>query len=955
VIGFDDVLYAKAQSPPLTTIRHPTFELGYCAVELLLDYMSGRRTEEVSLRVPTRLIVRESCGCQSYSAPVEADSSGAGAADVQVVVQAMVDAVSTEMRYSSLAQLETWCQQIVVAFRASLAAGDPGVFAAALDHIMHAVETTNDDTYVWQAAISVLRDHAGAWLGQQPRGTMRDLAAHIIDQARVQISERLRRQHTRFLVHEAELINRIGTMTMQLLTALEPRQILAILGGHLPLIGIHHAHIALFEAQGDDQVSWSNLYECPTPEGVVVRRFRSREFPPPDLFDSATPFRLALLPLIIEGGPSGFVAFDASYLEPCGLIVRHIAAALRNSQLHAAAEEGRRLAEEANRLKSRFLSTVSHELRTPLNLIAGLSEILLRDSAAAFPESATQDLERIYVNAQHLGRLIGDVLDLASSEVDQLRLYQEPLDLAEVLQPVVATGAQMAREKGLEWYAHLPAAGPWVRGDRTRLRHVALNLLSNAIKFTERGSITVELCADTTYATIAIHDTGPGVPREDQQRIFDEFRSSERTAARGYGGLGLGLAICKQLILRQGGTIGVRSSGAEDAGATFFFSLPLIAASTPETTADGVHASDRPRVVFLNQQARAGADLSAMLDQRGFDLQVQLADADADWLARLVAMPPTALILDAALATRRGWEIMSVLKRHPATARLPVLMYALDPHDGRGSFLELDYLLKPLDPEQLAHALDQQRIRDDRPSDAKTILVVDDDPDTLALQTRLIQQQLPESRVVQARDGRAALTVMEQTRPDLLLLDLMMPELDGFGVLEAMRGREATRDVPVIVLTAQMLTKDDIARLNAGVAAILSKGLFSSEEIVGHIESALRRQRKLGTMMQQVVRQAAAFIHTHYADPITRDQTAAHVGVSGDHLTASFRQEMGITPIAYLNRYRINRARVLLEQGSLSITEVALAVGFGDLANFSRSFHREVGMSPNAYRRATQH
>jgi YesN/AraC family two-component response regulator len=335
-------------------------------------------------------------------------------------------------------------------------------------------------------------------------------------------------------------------------------------------------------------------------------------------------------------------------------------------------------------------------------------------------------------------------------------------------------------------------------------------------------------------------------------------------------------------------------------------------------------------------------------------VQVQRVDADADWLPRLIAARPAALILEAALAVRRGWEILSVLKRQPATARLPVLMYALDPRDGRGSLLELDYLLKPLDPEQLAHALELPRAWDDQPSGARTILVVDDDPDTLALHARLIRQQLPECRIVQARNGREALALMEQTRPNLVLLDLMMPELDGFGVLEAMRGREATRDVPVVVLTAQMLAEEDIARLNAGVAAILGKGLFSSDEILGHIQAALARQRKLGAAMQQVVRRAVAIIHAHYAEPITRDQLAAQLGVSGDHLTASFRQEMGITPIAYINRYRISRARVLLEQSSRSITDVALSVGFTDSANFSRAFHREAGMTPNAYRRAKQ-
>jgi signal transduction histidine kinase/DNA-binding response OmpR family regulator/ABC-type sugar transport system substrate-binding protein len=958
VIGFDDVLYAKAQVPPLTTIRHPTFELGYQAVELLLDYITGRRTEVTTVRIPTRLIVRESCGCQPYSTPILSASDaavpdGADTAtfDLGALIQAMSDAVSAEARYSDGALIGNWCRSLVAAFLASLDQHDAQPFAAALDHLLQDVEAANEDAYVWQAAIGVLRARAGALCAARAPATPRHVAESLIDQARVRISERLRRQHTHFLMRQAELTNRLGTMTTRLLTALDPRQILDILDDQLPQMGIRHAHIALLEPEDDDPAAWSSLYMRSATGAPAVRRFRSRQFPPPGLYDDAEPFSLALLPLIVEDGPSGFVAFDTAYLEPCGLIVRHLAAAFRNSRLYAAAEEGRRLAEEASRLKSRFLSTVSHELRTPLNLIVGLSEMLLRDHSnmSLSADAAAQDIERIFANAQHLGRLIGDVLDLASSEAGQLRLYQEPLDLAEVLQVVAATGAQMAQEKGLAWRAQLPPALAWVSGDRTRLRQVALNLISNAVKFTSHGSIALELSVGAEGATVAISDTGPGVPLADQQHIFDEFRSSGRTTDRGYGGLGLGLTICKQLIERHGGTIGVDSPGSEDAGATFFFTLPLIAPGMPPAE----RAPTDRLVVFLTEREVIGDGLGATLHERGFDVRVQHIDADADWLPRLIAAPPGAVILDEPLATRRGWEILGVLKRHPATAQLPVLMYALDPHDDRGALLELNYLLKPLDPEQLAYALGQQRGWDDQPP-AKTILVVDDDPDTLALHTRMIRQQLAECRVLQAHNGREALALMGQTRPNLVLLDLMMPELDGFGVLEAMRARESTIDVPVVVLTARTLIEDDIARLNAGVAALLTKGLFSADEILGHIESALAHQRRLSYATQQIVRRAVAFIHAHYADAITRDQIAAHTGISADYMTACFHQEMGVTPIAYLNRYRISRARALLEEGRRSIIEIAMDVGFADLANFSRSFHREVGMTPNAYRRAKQ-
>jgi len=192
---------------------------------------------------------------------------------------------------------------------------------------------------------------------------------------------------------------------------------------------------------------------------------------------------------------------------------------------------------------------------------------------------------------------------------------------------------------------------------------------------------------------------------------------------------------------------------------------------------------------------------------------------------------------------------------------------------------------------------------------------------------------------------------MRRERPDLVLLDLMMPELDGFGVLERMQTEETIRHVPVIVLTGQVLTEEDMARLNRGVATVLSKGVFSAEETLAHVERALARTRNLSSEMQRLVRKAVTYIHGHYTEPVARKDVARYVGVSEDYLTRCFRQEMGVTPMAYLNRYRVKQARALLAAGEKNVTEVAFAVGFSDSNYFSRVFRQEVGTSPSAYRR----
>jgi YesN/AraC family two-component response regulator len=220
------------------------------------------------------------------------------------------------------------------------------------------------------------------------------------------------------------------------------------------------------------------------------------------------------------------------------------------------------------------------------------------------------------------------------------------------------------------------------------------------------------------------------------------------------------------------------------------------------------------------------------------------------------------------------------------------------------------------------------------------------------MHARIVHAHSPDHRVFRARNGREALDLLQQKQVDLVLLDLMMPELDGFAVLEAMRERETMRDVPVIVITGQMLTADDIARLNQGVATVLSKGLFSLEETLAHVDTAIKRTRELSAQAQHLVRQAMAYIHEHYAEPISRQDLAGHVALSEDYMTFCFRKELGVTPIAYLNRYRVHQAKQLLADPLKSVTEIALEVGFSDSGYFSRVFRREVGISPEAYRQA---
>ena len=228
------------------------------------------------------------------------------------------------------------------------------------------------------------------------------------------------------------------------------------------------------------------------------------------------------------------------------------------------------------------------------------------------------------------------------------------------------------------------------------------------------------------------------------------------------------------------------------------------------------------------------------------------------------------------------------------------------------------------------------------------MLVVDDDPAILKMHSRLIEQT--GRQVLNARNGREALALIEGQTPDLILLDLMMPEMDGFAVLDELQAKKSTCGIPVIILTAHVLSDSDLERCNRGVASILGKGLFTTEETLKHVEAALMRQQALSRTTQRLIRKAMAYIHQHFSDPLPREEIADHIGISADYLTDCFRQELGITPITYIRRYRIRQACELLRNSDQPITQIALAVGFSDSAHFTRTFQREMNVTPRAFR-----
>jgi signal transduction histidine kinase/AraC-like DNA-binding protein len=951
VIGFNYDVEGRAILPALTTVRQPVETMAHTAVSALIDLMFGRPAAAL-VTLPLELVVRRSCGCLSPRVLQAAARADVAPDDRR---PATGEALSAQIAAVTGAPAPA-VVRLLADFGADLERRSSGAFLGTLSNLLQRDALAERDLNAWHAGLSVMRSGLLSTLS----ASAMPLAEDLWQQSRVLVGETAAqaRAYQRFRAEQDT--RRLGDLSQRIQTAAHRAALAETLARELPTLGVAACYLALY-AEAEGPVKMAKLLFAFDRQGIQTLDPEESLFPaaqllPADVLREGVAHTLVALPLYFQDRQLGYLllAVDARGAGFAEVLREQISSALAALFLREEIRRALAEAEDANNLKSRFLATVSHELRTPLSLIVGTIEMLQRDAmqrGATLPEGYRRDLASIHASAQHLAHLIADVLDLASSQAGELRLNREPMALGDLLTKIIALAEPMAREKGLTWETEFPASLPLVWGDRTRIQQVILNLVSNAVKFTEQGSVSLWVEIGKKEAVIAVSDTGMGIPPAEQETIFDEFRQSERTARRGYGGMGLGLAISRRLVELHGGQIGVLSTGSDGAGSTFYFTLPILAQPAGDPRALG----DRTQTVLvLTEHPGEGVTLTNYLTGRGFLVETVAIAETPDWFGQILAFPPGAVVLEQGPAAERGWEILQRLKLDPAASTVPVLIYNLPEGRKTGAVLALDHLAKPLSGDDLVQALRRQGVETAR-GKRKAILIVDDDPAVLALHARIIQAQAPACRVLRARNGVEALDVMAHTRPDLVLLDLMMPEMDGFAVVQAMREDERTRNIPVIVLTAQVLTHEDMGRLQQGVAAVLAKELFTPDEVMVQVEATLARTKRLGSEPQRLVRMIMAFIHEHYTEPISREDLARHFCVNERYLTRCFHQETGITPIAYLIRYRIQQAKTLLDAGQLSVTEVALATGFSDSGYFGRVFQKEVGVTPGAYRRGQRY
>jgi signal transduction histidine kinase/AraC-like DNA-binding protein len=603
--------------------------------------------------------------------------------------------------------------------------------------------------------------------------------------------------------------------------------------------------------------------------------------------------------------------------------------------------EARRVAELANQLKTRFLANVSHELRAPLHVILGLTEAALdtpRLQQEELSPALLRDMRYIHQSGQHLHRLINDLLDLSRAEINALELYPETIDPRAMLAEVFAGMAESQDQREVAWRLELPERLPLIQADPVRLRQILFNLLSNAARFTERGSIRLGAAAEPPFLHLWVADTGQGIPVDQQERIFEPFTTD--AASRRAGGVGLGLSITRRLVALHHGSLTLESQPG--LGSTFHVYLPL-----PDLAGQAAQPAEasQPIMLLISSRQEIAPEIAAIVERQGVPLR-QAHDLAA-LRTHLADGQPVGVIWDLSRATAADWPMIQHLRSHPALSCLPLLLYgqadAGPPNLASGV---TEVLIKPLAETTLVQSVHALRpAASDGP-----ILIVDDDPHARSSYRAVLQQVFPQHAVLEAIDGADALETLQHVRPCLVILDLMMPHVDGFAVLEELRTRPATQRIPVLVLSGRVLSQEDIERLRYSHVTFHSKETLSPQELAEQAARVAAQRNELPAATSQIVKQALAYIHAHFDQPLSRQAIAAHVGVNQRYLTDIFHQEMGISLWEYLNRFRIAQAKRLLLASDRSISDIAGQVGFDDAAYFTRVFRRITGLSPRAFR-----
>ena len=493
------------------------------------------------------------------------------------------------------------------------------------------------------------------------------------------------------------------------------------------------------------------------------------------------------------------------------------------------AEESRRDAQMANTAKSEFLASMSHELRTPLNAIIGYSELLQEDCEANGSVEYLDDLRKVHDAGRHLLALINDLLDMSKVEAGKLELESGIVDVASLIRDVAGVTQPLIKKNNNRLHLIDMDVGGTMQSDITRIRQVLFNLLSNAAKFTEDGDIRLsvrrESGDDGSWIEFEVADTGIGMSEAHLQRIFNPFVQADSSTSRRFGGTGLGLALCRRLCELLGGTISVTSEVGR--GSLFTVKLPVTLPGESDVTASVQAAAasvasdpmEDSTILLIDDEAESRELLRTQLQRVGWCVIEASNGHDGLRLAR--EHNPNVILLDIVVPNIDGLSVLEILKRDAGLSHIPVVLCSLTNDVTRGfAFGASDCLVKPIERDVLASTLERFTAEP-----AKQLLIVEDDPASRELMVRTAQRV--GWSVTAAENGRVGLASLNDLSPDLILLDLMMPEMDGFEFIAALKNNFAWRHIPIVIITASNLTPEERLELSGQATQIFSKGSVS--------------------------------------------------------------------------------------------------------------------------------
>jgi PAS domain S-box-containing protein len=551
------------------------------------------------------------------------------------------------------------------------------------------------------------------------------------------------------------------------------------------------------------------------------------------------------------------VAYSSSPITEGGLLVGAVIAfndITRRKQVEEELLRAKDAAEAASRTKSQFLANMSHELRTPMNTILGYAEMLQDEAEDAGLVRFTPDLEKIQNAGKHLLSLINDILDLSKIEAGKMGLFLEDFNIQAVVNDVAATMQTLIAKKNNGLTVHCPSDIGTMHADLTKVRQTLFNLLSNAAKFTENGEITLDVRRDDNGLEFTVRDTGIGMTAAQMAGLFEAFSQADDSTTRTYGGTGLGLAITRHFCRMMGGDATVVSTPGE--GSSFTVRLPAVVAEAKSMANVVLPGEDLPVtsagdvILVIDDDPAALELMRRYLVKEGFCPETAANGKEGLRLAR--SLSPIAITLDVMMPGMDGWAVLQQLKADPQTQDIPVIMLTMVDDENIGFALGATaYMTKPIDRSRLATLLGRYRPS----SGSGGVLLVEDDHVTREMMRTILTRD--GWKVMEANNGRMALECLESAIPDVILLDLMMPEMDGFEFSRRLRERSDWNAISVIVLTAKDLTDSDRKRLNGNVEKVVQKGAWNREDLLSEIKSlvaARTTHQAVGRAPEMIVR-----------------------------------------------------------------------------------------------------